>query len=70
MSHDTTFERDAEVPRAWLSDLTEQVGWRLRHHQLRGRTITRSQTLSEATNVTQELTGRVLQPPAASLRDP
>jgi len=70
ISHETTFERDiddAEVLRAWLLDLTEQVGWRLRHHQLRGRTvnlkvrfadfstITRSQTLPEPTNVTQEL---------------
>ncbi|MFH1920020.1 MAG: DNA polymerase IV [Planctomycetota bacterium] len=70
ISHETTFERDiddAEVLRTWLLDLTEQVGWRLRRHQLRGRTvnlkvrfadfstITRSQTLPEPTNVTQEL---------------
>jgi DNA polymerase-4 len=56
-----------EVLRAWLLDLTEQVGWRLRRHGLRGRTvhlkvrfadfkaITRSETLPEATNITQEL---------------
>ena len=62
ISHETTFEHDVDdqdVLRAWLADLTEQVGWRLRRHGLRGRTvrlkvrfadfstITRSQTLSE-----------------------
>ena len=58
---------DQEVLRAWLLDLTEQVGWRLRRHGLRGRvvhlkvrfadfsTITRSQTLPEPTDITEEL---------------
>jgi DNA polymerase-4 len=70
ISHETTFERDiddSEVLRAWLLDLTEQVGWRLRRHGLRGRTvhlkvrfadfktITRSWTLPEPTDITQEL---------------
>jgi DNA polymerase-4 len=70
ISHETTFERDIddmEVLRAWLLDLTGQVGWRLRRHGLRGRTvhlkvrfadfktITRSQTLPEPTDITQEL---------------
>jgi len=70
ISHETTFERDIadlEVLRAWLVDLTEQVGWRLRRNGLRGRTvhlkvrfadfstITRSQTLPEPTNITHEL---------------
>jgi DNA polymerase-4 len=70
ISHETTFEEDIgdlEVLRAWLVDLTEQVGWRLRRHGLRGRavhlkvrfadfsTITRSQTLPEPTDITQEL---------------
>jgi len=70
ISHETTFEddiEDLEVLRAWLVDLTEQVGWRLRRHGLRGRvvhlkvrfadfsTITRSQTLPESTNITHEL---------------
>lgn len=70
ISHETTFERDIddqEVLRAWLLDLTEQVGWRLRRHGLRGRTvqikirfadfstITRSHTLPEVTNLTEEL---------------
>jgi DNA polymerase-4 len=70
ISHETTFERDIadlEVLRAWLLELTEQVAWRLRRHGLRGRTvhlkvrfadfkaITRSETLPEATNITQEL---------------
>ena len=70
ISNETTFERDIadlEVLRAWLVDLTEQVGWRLRRHGLRGRTvqlkvrfadfalITRSCTLPEPTNITEEL---------------
>jgi DNA polymerase-4 len=70
ISHETTFEHDIadmEVLRAWLVDLTEQVGCRLRRNGLRGRTvqlkvrfadfslITRSQTLPEPTNITQEL---------------
>ncbi len=53
--------------RAWLIDLTEQVAWRLRRHGLKGRTvqlkvrfadfslITRSQTLAEPTDITNEL---------------
>lgn len=70
ISHETTFEKDIEdldVLRAWLVDLTEQVGWRLRRHGLRGRTvhlkvrvadfstITRSQTLPDPTDITHEL---------------
>lgn len=70
ISNETTFERDIDdmqVLRAWLMDLTEQVGWRLRKHGLRGRTvqlkvrfadfslITRSKTLPEPTDITQEL---------------
>ena len=70
ISHETTFEQDIDdldVLRAWLVDLTEQVAWRLRRHELRGRTvhlkvrfadfslITRSQTLAEPTNITDEL---------------
>ena len=70
ISHETTFEQDIddlEVLRAWLVDLTEQVGWRLRRHELRGRVvhlkvrfadfsmITRSQTLPEPTDITHEL---------------
>jgi DNA polymerase IV len=70
ISHETTFEEDIddlEVLRAWLVDLTEQVGWRLRRYGLRGRTvhlkvrfadfstITRSQTLPEPTGITHEL---------------
>jgi DNA polymerase-4 len=70
ISHETTFEQDVDDPevlRAWLVDLTEQVGWRLRRHGLRGRTvhlkvrfadfttITRSQTLPEPTDITHEL---------------
>jgi DNA polymerase IV len=53
--------------RAWLLDLTEQVAWRLRRNGLRGRvihlkvrfadfsTITRSQTVAEPTDITDEL---------------
>jgi DNA polymerase IV len=70
ISHETTFEQDIddmEVLRAWLVDLTEQVGCRLRRHGLRGRTvqlkvrfadfslITRSYTLPEPTDITDEV---------------
>jgi DNA polymerase IV len=70
ISHETTFEQninDLDVLRAWLLDLTEQVGWRLRRNGLRGRTvhlkvrfadfstITRCQTFPEPTDITQEL---------------
>jgi DNA polymerase-4 len=70
ISHENTFEHDItdmEVLQAWLVGLTEQVGCRLRRHELRGRTvqlkvrfadfslITRSQTLPEPTDITHEL---------------
>ncbi len=70
ISHETTFDRDISdvaILRAWLMDLTEQVGCRLRRHGLRGRTVqlkvrfadfslsTRSHTLPEPTDVTHEL---------------
>ncbi len=70
ISHETTFEQDIDdldVVRAWLIDLTEQVAWRLRRHELKGRTvhlkvrfadfslITRSQTLPFPTDITNEL---------------
>jgi len=70
ISHETTFAQDIadmEVLRAWLVELTEQVGCRLRRHGLRGRTvqlkvrfadfslITRSYTLPEPTDITDEL---------------
>ncbi len=70
ISHETTFAVDVddrEVLRAWLLELTEHVGQRLRRHGLRGRTvhlkvrfadfttITRSQSFPEATNVTDEI---------------
>jgi len=70
ISHETTFEQnidDFEILQAWLLQLTEQVGCRLRRHGLRGRTvqlkvrfadfstITRSQTLPEPSNITQDL---------------
>ncbi|AMV18630.1 DNA polymerase IV [Planctomyces sp. SH-PL14] len=70
ISHETTFPEDIddqEVLRSWLVELVEQVGRRLRRHDLRGRTvdlkvrfsdfriITRSVTLPEPTNVTQQL---------------
>jgi DNA polymerase-4 len=70
ISHETTFVvdlDDREALRAWLMELTEQVGRRLRRHDLRGRTvqlkirfadfhtITRSKTLPELTNITGEI---------------
>ncbi len=70
ISHETTFEQnidDFEILQAWLLQLTEQVGCRLRRPGLRGRTvqlkvrfadfstITRSQSLPEPSNITQDL---------------
>jgi DNA polymerase IV len=70
ISHETTFSRDIrdrELLRSCLAELVEQVGRRLRRHGRRCRTIelkirfadfrtvTRSATLPEATDVTQEL---------------
>ncbi len=70
ISHETTFATDIadpEVLQAWLLELTEQVARRLRRHAMRGRTvqlkvrfadfrtITRSQTLPEPTDSTDEL---------------
>ncbi|MES2788643.1 MAG: DNA polymerase IV [Planctomycetota bacterium] len=70
ISHETTFAtdiQDHEVLRAWLQELTEQVAYRLRRHQLRGRTvelklrygdfrtINRSHTLPQPTNITHEI---------------
>jgi DNA polymerase IV len=67
ISHETTFAADltdADALRAWLLELTEHVGRRLRSHKLRGRTvqlkvrfsdfrtITRSRTLEQPTNLT------------------
>jgi DNA polymerase-4 len=70
VSHETTFAEDitdVEALRGWLLDLTRQVAARLRCNQLRGRTvhvkirfanfrtITRSHTLPQSTDITQEL---------------
>ena len=70
ISHETTFERDIterDTLRAWLSELTEQVGVRLRRYGLYGRTvhvkirfadfktITRAHTMTAPSNITHEL---------------
>jgi DNA polymerase-4 len=70
ISHETTFAEDiadGEILHAWLVDLAEQVARRLRRREIHGRTvelkvrfadfktITRSVTLPQPTNVTQEL---------------
>ena len=70
ISHENTFEQDIGDPsilRSWLLDLTEQVGWRLRRHRLRARTvqikirysdfhtITRARSLKQATDLTNDL---------------
>ncbi len=70
ISHETTFATDIADPealRAWLLELTEHVGRRLRRQKRRGRTvnlkvrfadfrtITRAKSLSQATDVTQEI---------------
>ncbi|MEO2034622.1 MAG: DNA polymerase IV [Planctomycetaceae bacterium] len=70
ISHETTFSEDigdADVLRAWLLELTEQVAYRLRRNNVQGRTvnlkvrysnfdtITRSQSLKQSTDVTNQL---------------
>jgi DNA polymerase-4 len=70
ISHETTFVvdiHDRDVLRAWLAELTEQVARRLRRHHLRAKTvqlkvrfsdfatITRSHSVKEPTDVTDEL---------------
>jgi DNA polymerase-4 len=70
ISHETTFTTDLddrETLGAWLLELSEQVACRLRRRRLKGRTIqikvrfddfqtiTRAQTLPEATNVTHDI---------------
>ena len=76
LSHETTFAEDLEDPeamRAWLLELSEQVGCRLRRQGLQARTvqlkvrfedfqtITRAQTLPQPTSVTQEIWQAALQ---------
>ena len=70
ISHETTFAADisdVEALRAWLLELTEHVGRRLRRQKRRGRTIhlkvrfadfrtiTRSKTLPQPTDVTHDI---------------
>jgi DNA polymerase-4 len=70
ISHETTFATDIfdlSTLRAWIGELSEHVGWRLRRHRLRGRTvqikvryadfhtITRAESLAEPTNVTEDI---------------
>jgi DNA polymerase-4 len=70
ISHETTFEHDIserDTLRSWLSELTEQVGVRLRRYGLHGRTvqvkirfadfktITRAHTMAEPSSITHEL---------------
>lgn len=70
ISHETTFSRDIsdpEVIHAWIIELADQLGQRLRRNDRRARkihlkvrfadfkTVTRSMTLSNPTNVTQEI---------------
>ncbi len=72
ISHETTFAQDIDdetVLHSWMLDLTEQVGRRLRRHQLRARTvqikvrfnnfhtITRARSLQQPTDITSELWG-------------
>ncbi len=76
LSHETTFAEDiADIVelRGWLLDLTRQVAARLRRNRLRGRTvhlkirfsnfrtITRSHTLPQSTDITQELWNAALE---------
>lgn len=76
ISHETTFAKDISAPetlRAVLSDLTEQVAWRLRKKDMRGRTvqlklrfddfhtITRAHSLKAPTHSTRKLWQTALQ---------
>jgi DNA polymerase IV len=85
ISYETTFIEDIadrEVLQAWLTELAEQVARRLRRHALKGRTIelkirfadfqtiNRSMTLSEPTNITQELLQAGTELLATKLRQP
>ena len=82
ISHETTFAtdiHDRDILRAWLQELAEQVAYRLRRHHLRGRTvelklrfsdfrtINRSHTLPEPTNITHEIWQTVAELLAAAL---
>ncbi len=70
ISNETTFAVDITDPRVmhdWLHALTEQVAWRLRSHELKGRTVqlkvrlsdfttlTRSYSLEDVTDITAEI---------------
>ncbi len=70
ISHETTFAIDIgnkDILEAWLLHLTEQVSWRLRKHELKGKTITlkirhhdfktitRSQSLNQPTDSTDQI---------------
>jgi len=76
ISHETTFAQDindVDILRSVLSNLTEQVAWRMRRQNVQGRTvqlklrfdnfhtITRARSLSTATHHTRDLWRTVLQ---------
>jgi DNA polymerase-4 len=76
ISNETTFDSDIsnhDTLRAWLMELTEQVCWRLRQHELYGRTvqiklrfhdfstISRSHTFPEATQQTKQVWQAVME---------
>ncbi len=76
ISHETTFAQDindVDILRGVLSNLTEQVAWRMRRQNVQGRTvqlklrfddfhtITRARSLSTATHHTRDLWRTVLQ---------
>ena len=84
ISHETTFAEDIsdmDVLRAWLMELTEQVGRRLRSQELQGRTVhlkvrysnfdtyTRSKSVAAATNATNQLWSVALQLLTSELPD-
>ena len=59
LSHETTFAQDTadpEILRATLLELSEQVGRRLRAHDLRGRTITLKLRFADFTTITRSET--------------
>lgn len=72
ISHETTFSRDIDSPaslRAWLGDLAEQVGWRLRRHGLQGRTVTIKVRFADFTTVSRSLSLPAPTDITAAIRD-
>ncbi|SCZ54614.1 DNA polymerase IV [Thiohalomonas denitrificans] len=72
VSNETTFARDIHDPnslRMWLSELSEQVAWRLRRQELAGRTITLKVRFQDFTTVTRSLSLPAVTDLTSEIRD-